>query len=564
MKNLQCIYIRADGVTAFQINNSKALTLENFDGDITIKPSGAPTHAKFESWISRHLQDTCFILIDIVEEEFVIDSVPAVRKSDQVQVIKRRILQKFRDATLSQWVPLTVHKTKLIAFKKSAQEPVKVLFSALANDALLSPWLTMLKRSNVVIQSVVSPALLAQRLATQKLRAHNGLILSWAPAGLRQTLIIDKQIRFSRLSGSKTPTNGEAVMDECQRTIQYLLMSQQISRDFLRESSFTVWLVAGGISGTEKLAARISIDSSVDLELKLIPASNLNIPDHLGSLATWYSASQLETASKTRKSGYATRDLLHGYRIHKASRWIMRSSVAITSCAALSAIGSLAAKTYWPSYISEQTNRVQALNVQESTLRQDLASFPIASAQMQKMVELEQQLRDRHVNPLPILQSVANALDNRQEIAPSMLRWQRLDKAQVSEWQTVEILSKREVKETKTTPIGLPANQAFSQEDAIVAELEGSLKADTTMQQANDGIKTIADELKKYCQCEVYLAKLPFDPSATSGFNKNFLTTAASERELPKFQLRWLIKATPESKSSTDQTTKAGLSKVAG
>ena len=183
---------------------------------------------------------------------------------------------------------------------------------------------------------------------------------------------------------------------------------------------------------------------------------------------------------------------------------------------------------------------------------------------MQKMVELEQQLRDRHVNPLPILQSVANALDNRQEIAPSMLRWQRLDKAQVSEWQTVEILSKREVKETKTTPIGLPANQAFSQEDAIVAELEGSLKADTTMQQANDGIKTIADELKKYCQCEVYLAKLPFDPSATSGFNKNFLTTAASERELPKFQLRWLIKATPESKSSTDQTTKAGLSKVAG
>jgi hypothetical protein len=564
MNKTQCIYIRVDGVLAFHIDQGKSVFSEEFDNLVTTDSTGIPSHSKFQEWLKKHPNDTYFILVDVVEEEFVVDSVPAMRKKDQIQVIKRRISQKFRDVKLTQWVPLTAVRKIRFSLKPVAQETSKILYSALPNDALLTPWLTLLERSKVAIESVVSPALLAQRLVSEKLSAKNGLIMSWAPAGLRQTLIIDKQIRFSRLSGSKKPVDQETVIGECQRTIQYLLMSQQISRDFLRDSSFTIWLMEGGISETEKIAERVFIDSSVELNIKLIPAYVPNTPDCLGSLPTWYKARKLNAPAGSKKSGYANSELRYGYRIRNASRWIVRSSTCLTFCAMLISLCGLAAKSYWPTHISEQTDRVHAISQQEASLRKDLAQFPIPSAQMQKIVELDHELRHRHVNPLPILQLTALSLANRKNVTLSSLRWQRLERSQIGDWQSIEILSNREVSESKPTPNGVAADKTMPHGSATVVELQGSLKPNITMQEANDGIREIVNDLSKQCQCEARVIKLPFDPNSTTGFTKSFASTGGVDKDYPKFHLRWLIRSLTPSSSSTNQTTKTKSSKATG
>jgi hypothetical protein len=564
MKNTQCIYIRVDGVIAFHIDQKRTVIFEEFDSLVSTDSAGVPTHSKFEAWLKQHADDTYFILVDIVEEEFIVDSVPAMRKKDQIQVIKRRISQKFRDTKWVQWVPLNESGKIRFSLKSVAKEPSKVLYSALPNDALLAPWLTLLEQSKVAIESVVSPALLAQRLVAEKLSDENGLIMSWGPAGLRQTLIIEKQIRFSRLSGSKKPIELETIVEECQRTIQYLLMSQQISRDFLRESGFTIWLMEGGISETKTIAERVFIDSSVEIDIKLIPAYVPNTPDSLGSLPTWYKARKLNAPAGSKKSGYANSELLYGYRIQSASRWIVRSGASLALCAVLISMCGLAAKSYWPTHISEQTNRVQAISQQVASLRKDLSQFPIPSAQMQKMVELDEELRNRHINPLPIFQSTALSLKNRPHITLSSLRWQRLEISQIGEWQTIEILSNREVPDLKSMPIGVPVGKRITHGSAIVVELQGSVMPNTSMQRANDEIKAIVDDLGKQCQCEAQVIKLPFDPNSTTGFTKSFLSTASVETEYQKFTLRWLIKSITPPSSSTDQTTKNNSSKATG
>lgn len=564
MNNTQCIYIRVDGVIAFHIDQRRSVTFEDFDNLVSMDSASVPEHSKFEAWLKQHADNTFFVLVDIVEEEFIVDAVPAMRKKDQIQVIKRRISQKFRDTKWAQWVPLIASRKTKFSLKPTAQEPSKILYSALPNDALLAPWLTILERSKVAIESVVSPALLAQRLVAEKLRAENGLIMSWAPGGLRQTLIIEKQIRFSRLSGSKKPIDLETVIEECQRTIQYLLMSQQISRDFLRESGFTIWLMEGGISETQTMNQRVFIDSSVEVDIKLIPAYVPNTPACLGSLPTWYKARKLNAPTGSKKSGYANSELLYGYRIHQASQWIIRSSTALMLCAVLISLCAIAANSYWPTHISEQTNRVQVISQQEAVLRKDLAQFPISSTQMRKMVELNDELRNRHVDPLPIFQSTAHAIKNRPNITLNSLRWQRLEKSQMGEWQSIEILSNREVPELKSIPTGEPADKNVTQDSATVVELQGNLIALSTMQQANDGVKTIVNELSKHCQCEAQVIKLPFDPNAATGFTKSFISAASADKELPKFHIRWLIKSITPSRPSTDQTTKTKSSKATG
>jgi hypothetical protein len=564
MNNTQCIYIRVDGVIAFHIDQKKLVIFEEFDSAIATDSSGEPSHSKFEAWLKKRPSDTYFVLVDVVEEEFIVDSVPVMRKKDQIQVIERRISQKFRDTKLAQWVPLTAAKKIRFSLKPVAKEPSKILYSALPNDALLAPWLTLLERSKVAIEGVVSPALLAQRLVSEKLSAANGLIMSWAPAGLRQTLIIDKQIRFSRLSGSKKPVDRETVIGECQRTIQYLLMSQQISRDFLRESGFTIWLMEGGVSETQDLAERVFIDSSVELNIKLIPAYVPNTPDCLGSLPTWYKARKLSGPAGSRKSGYANKELLYGYRIRSASRRIVRSSGCLTLCAVILSLCIMAAKSYWPTHISEQADRIQAISQQESSLRKDLAQFPVPSSQMQKMVELNLDLRHRHVNPLPVLKISAQSLANRQNIMLSSLRWQRLESSQLADWQSIEIMSNREVTELKSIPIGVTSDKSMPRGSATVVELQGSIKQYTTMQEANDGIRQIVDDISRQCHCEAQVIKLPFDPNSTTGFTKSFVAVVDADKDYPKFHLRWLMRSAPPSNSSVDQTTKTKSSKSTG
>jgi hypothetical protein len=564
MNNTQCIYIRVDGVIAFHIDQKKSVIFEEFDSFIPTDSAGVPSHSKFEAWLKTYADDTYFILVDIVEEEFVVDSVPAMRKKDQIQVIRRRISQKFRDAKLAQWVPLTVARRIRLSLKSVSQEPSKILYSALPNDALLAPWLALLERSKVAIESVVSPALLAQRLVSEKLSASNGLIMSWAPAGLRQTLIIDKQIRFSRLSGSKKPVDRETVIEECQRTIQYLMMSQQISRDFLRESGFTIWLMEGGISETQKIEERVFIDSSVAIDIKLIAAYVPNTPDRLGSLPTWYKARKLNAPTGSKKSAYANRELLYGYRIRSASRWIVRSSTCVTICAVLLSLCGIVAKSYWPTHINEQTDRVLAISQQEANLRKELAQLPIPSSQMRKMVELNQDLHHRHINPLPVFQITAQTLANRKNVMLSSLRWQRLEGSQLGDWQSIEILANREVPELKSIPNGVASEKSMPHGSATVVELQGTLKPNTTMQEANDGILQIVDDIRRQCHCEAQVIKLPFDPNSTTGFTKSFVTVGEADKDHPKFHLRWLMRSTPSSNSSVDQTTKTKSSKSTG
>ena len=108
---------------------------------------------KFDAYLAQFPEQTSALLIDVIEEEFALETIPKLGLRDRNALITRRRLRKYRSTPYS-----------ISLFQGKADhggDEFNVLHCAVSNRDLLDSWLQVILRHQVPLAGVYSVPLMA-------------------------------------------------------------------------------------------------------------------------------------------------------------------------------------------------------------------------------------------------------------------------------------------------------------------------------------------------------------------------------------------------------------------
>jgi len=171
-------------------------------------PSG---HAGFARYLADAPALSTGLLIDRPDEQFRIETLPHVW-SDRAALLARHGERLFTETPY--------RCARVLGRERHGRRDDRVLFSALVRPEALAPWLRALEAEPLA--AITSAAFLDARLLGKAERAGTVLLASLHEGGLRQTLLVDGELRLSRLVALPEVPDDAAVAAEIAKTRQYV------------------------------------------------------------------------------------------------------------------------------------------------------------------------------------------------------------------------------------------------------------------------------------------------------------------------------------------------------
>jgi len=204
------------------LTNDRLISLVWNGGAITSRESFLAADAISQSaraHIQKYVGLPTYLITDLVEEDFRLDTIPHLRGSDADAIISRKLSQIYRSSNLRHAV--------IQGREEEGRRDDKVLYHAVTNTDLIKPWLDLLEKVAVPLEGVYSsPVLSARLLKALDLQFVHTLLVTVVPDfGLRQTYFRDQQLKFSRITPmvyDEGQSAGGLIAAEIGRTWQYL------------------------------------------------------------------------------------------------------------------------------------------------------------------------------------------------------------------------------------------------------------------------------------------------------------------------------------------------------
>ncbi len=181
---------------------------------------------KFDEYLGTLPEQPSFMLVDVIEEEFAVDSIPKLGLRDRSALLTRRIERKY---------PRTRYRIPIYhsrAGRKGGE--TRVTFCAITNHELVDPWLRVILRHRTPLTGLYSVPLMAGRLLGRVFDAVNPtlFVTQHQHTKLRQVFVEDGYTASARLSES--PPHDDAgyaqfVVTETQRSRRYLERTRLIA-----------------------------------------------------------------------------------------------------------------------------------------------------------------------------------------------------------------------------------------------------------------------------------------------------------------------------------------------
>ena len=181
---------------------------------------------KFDAYLAANSEQTSLILIDVIEEEFAIDSIPKLGWRDRKAMLQRRLQRKFPRT------PYRISVNQGAAGRGSRESAV--VHSAITNHELLDPWLQTILRYQTPLAGVYSVPMLAPKLLARFYKSEHPVLFLTQHQGtkLRQAFLHAGFARSARLSQSpplEDPEYASFVVSEIHRSRRYLERSRLLS-----------------------------------------------------------------------------------------------------------------------------------------------------------------------------------------------------------------------------------------------------------------------------------------------------------------------------------------------
>jgi len=405
MKNALLLFLSADQLHAQFMANGKIATQRDF-------PNSTSGHEEFTSFLNAVTCPT-YLLVDLIEEDFRQETVPHLIGSKRTTLLQRKLEQYYRGSPF--------HQTTLLQRQKSGRRDDDMLFSALTNPSLITPWLNIMLALKIRLAGIYS----VPQISAPLVKNHPSdylLLISWEKfSGLRQTYFSKHRLQISRLTPVYTERSfNDAVVKELTRTYQYLKSlsllpsGQTLDVRILCHRNDLNLLQAG-------------LPDTPDMRYDYADIEEIGKQLNIDYLFTDSDASQIflqHLAARPPKSHYANASHTHYHAL-----WQLKHTINLTSGALLAGALLWGAFDFWQS--SGDASEAEALKIQAQhtmgEVQKIMLTFPSTYApavDMKSAVTVMRKLDQYSPAPLDVLKPVSAALDRYPQIKLDDLAWQ--------------------------------------------------------------------------------------------------------------------------------------------
>ena len=375
----------------------------------------AQGHEAFRRFLHAKPNTTIHFLVDALEEDYRLESLPHTRGGDRKALVERKLNQIYRGQTF-----------RAACFFKREKTQVKndiFSFMALNNAEFLQAWLAIILELEAPLAGVyllsMATALLVQSL---KLNAPHIIFTEKLSTGLRQSYLQYGELRLSRLvpfSGADANPAPQFYVDETEKTRLYLNSQHYMNKD----TPVTLAFVCLD-SDQQSLCKLIEVAQAqpclaVDLaplvqSLKLYPALVAKTPELV----------QMDLLAKLGQGmNLAPPKFTKHYRMNRSREMLNLATMLVLL------IGLIVSGFYFQQDMSQQsaqkvliaqTKRQQQLYQQ---VAKDFPATPLPSHDLQLAVELKQAIKSYQRSPERMMQVISNAIAQAPEIQINRLFW---------------------------------------------------------------------------------------------------------------------------------------------
>ncbi len=191
-------------------------------------PSSDAGYELFSQYLESMPEARTLMVVDVIEEEFSTDSLPAVSGSDRRSLMERRLKKRFSR---------TPYRTGVyLGKRRRATDNFNAVYTAITNHELIDPWIALITRHKIPLIGITSIPLMSVDLLKEfRKPAENSMLVTLHQGGrLRLVFIKSGQAVSARLSRSLSEHEegfGPALISEIVQSRKYLQRSRQLGAD---------------------------------------------------------------------------------------------------------------------------------------------------------------------------------------------------------------------------------------------------------------------------------------------------------------------------------------------
>jgi hypothetical protein len=413
MKNALLLFLSADRLHAQLMTDGK-IALQR---DFTDAPEG---RGNFESFLQT-VKCPTYLLADLIEEDFRHEIIPHLSGRSRKALLQRKFDQFYRGTTF--------HQATLLQRQKSGRRDDDMLFSALTNPALITPWLNIMLAQQTPLAGIYSVPQISAPLVKDHPSNHL-LLISWEKfSGLRQTYFSDHHLQISRL----TPVHAEltfrdAVIKELSRTYQYLK-----SLSLLPSGQILDVRILCHVADRNELQHKLPDDADMRYDFADIEkvGKQLNIDYHF----TDSDASQIflhQLATNRPKTNYASAEHTRYQTLRQLRHALNWSAGVLLLASVLWAAGTVLKSSVDAAETESIDMQTQRILKEAQQITQSFPSTHAPAADMKAGVTILRKLDQYSPIPKSILKPISTVLDHFPKIELNELSWQSSAKEPVA------------------------------------------------------------------------------------------------------------------------------------
>ena len=374
-------------------------------------------YTAFSEYLTQQPNTNIYLIVDAVEEDYRLESLPHTSGRARVEIIERKLNQFNRSSIF--------RAAHFINRSPDKRKDDNFLFVALSNADSLQGWLDAIQANQSPLVGVYLLPMMSQVIVRQmKLMAPHILLCEQLPSGFRQTYLHNGRLRMSRLVPMVDVKPNQLAyfyLVEIEKTRLYLMSQRLINSEtplqmVLPALDNSHHEIAKSISQDQGLECKtvdiLAYAKNVRMDSTLVKANpellhmqllaNGNVPDNLAPAAY----SKIHNLNNTRR-------------------------IVQIATAFIVAIGVLLAGFYlWQG--KKQKDQLQSIAAQTaeqqhlySEVAQDFPAAPIPSNELKVAAELVQVIRKNSQTPAQLMQILSGACETSPEITLNRIRWVR-------------------------------------------------------------------------------------------------------------------------------------------
>lgn len=472
-----------------------------FRGMAEFEPD-AKGFAAFARLLQEEVKKPVKLLVDIIEEDFRLESAPHLFGRDRVAFHRRLANKYFR----------SYHHVHIEAQERQSagRRDDMVLLSALTNPGLFEPWIEILYKYKIPLQGIYSLPLVGEGLLkTLRAQDKNALIISQqVPSSIRQSFYLKGKLKLSRLApgGDDTISNIDVLNEEIERTVRYLENQHYVDI----EKKLHIYIIAPGTEH-EVLSRELRGDNRKEFHIldKDKLAMELGIKSTMPSKYSYSLFAHLLLAGRYRKRHYGTLKNKYYYYHCQARRGMFAAAAFLFSVSLLWSL-SLTIDGFLLSLqrqkLVEESGKYAALYKEVIS---DIGEMDLDVGDIRDAVTAAEKLeRYYQATPMEYMQRISKSLQQNPRVEIENIEWVQTGDARHTFGETKKSNDKR-------TTRRMQGGKAFRYEKALV-EAQVTDYNDNPRIAIESVNRFIKDVRRNHQDGTVEVIKMPFDVDPSS------------------------------------------------